>query len=73
MSQGNKPAPPTVFGEERAIRASGTVAGATILCGAIGAFLGGPVGTVIGATIGAASGVALSVASAHQSSSNNPG
>ena len=52
--------------EERAIRASGTVAGATILGGALGS-LAGPLGTYIGAGIGAAGGVALSLVSASRS------
>ena len=52
--------------EERAIRASGTVAGATILGGALGS-LAGPMGTFIGAGLGAAGGIAISVVSASRS------
>ena len=62
----SKTVPSSPNTEERAIRASGTVAGATILGGAIGS-LAGPLGTYIGAGIGAAGGVALSLVSASRS------
>jgi hypothetical protein len=71
MSQQTNPRsnPPASASEERAIRAGGTVAGAAILGGAIGASVGDPAWTVIGAIIGAVCGIGISLASAHQAHS----
>lgn len=65
-------APPSLItGEDRAIRASGVVAGATLLGGVLGALFNSAAATVIGAVVGTAFGVCLALASAWKSNTSD--